>query len=785
MSTTLPIDALRAGFRDALAGGPVVITSPTGSGKSTQVPRWFDGRVLVVEPRRLACRALAARVAELEGTSLGGTVGYNVRDEHRASDATRILFVTPGVALRMVDVWDRYTAVVIDEFHERGLDTDLLLALLQKRRAPRLVVMSATLDGERVASHLGGRLLRVDVRTYPVTIRHQQDNPAQLPTRDHLESRVRRAVEASASDPGDVLVFLPGKGEIEDCARLLRGRPDLDVLTLHGGLSLDDQRRAFAPSTRRKVVLSTNVAETSVTIPGIGVVIDAGLVRQTRYRAGRAALTLTAVAQDSADQRAGRAGRTAPGVCYRLWGTAAKLNPATLPEVHRESLVSLVHAAAMYAERPETLPLLDAAKPHAVAAAREELIALGALDAGGAITPRGRELFGLPLDAPLARLLVEARRTGALEDVIDLVSALSTGRPMFVGGGGGERDDDLRAGGCDATALIRAVRSGDPSTDGLSRMALDDARKTRSRLRRAHDLPDDRWPDDVVDHERLVRTAMAADPRCVYVARRRGAANAWSNGGTELSLARESAVSRAEKVEAIVVFDTRAIGDARDAEVIVTCATPTLVRWMVEAGLGRDRLAAVTVERGRIVAKVERVYARKVIDEREEPPTGEVARDAVATLFTRGSIFKDALPRTKERLAAASLAARLHAAGRLRDVAWTPSGETELDAWVRARVAALGVESGDDLAMLSSSDFVPPELPYEVQELLDRDYPRTVTVGDATYEAEYDLARASVLLKMVRGARRDPPPLGYLPRFPGMKITVEAGRSMWVVRQGG
>ena len=181
------------------------------------------------------------------------------------------------------------------------------------------------------------------------------------------------------------------------------------------------------------------------------------------------------------------------------------------------------------------------------------------------------------------------------------------------------------------------------------------------------------------------------------------------------------------------------------------------------------------------MSRVEKVEAIAVFDTRA---IGD-ARDAVATLFTRGSIFKDALPRTKERLAAAGLAARLHTAGRLRDVAWAPSGETELDAWVRTRVAALGVESGDDLALLSSSDFVAPELPYEVQELLDRDFPRTVTVGDATYEAEYDLARSSVLLKMVRGARREPPPLGYLPRFPGMKITVEAGRSMWVVRQGG
>lgn len=782
MDPSLPIDALREGFRAALAQGPVVVTSPTGSGKSTQVPRWFDGPVLVVEPRRLACRALAARVAELVGTPLGEGVGYHVRDERRAADDTRVLFVTPGIALRATDTWGRFEAVVIDEFHERGVDTDLLLALLQKRSSPRLVVMSATLDGDRVAAHLGGRHLRVDVRTFPVAIRHLHEGPAELPSRDRLESRVRRAVEASAGDPGDVLVFLPGKGEIEDCARALRGLEGLAVIALHGGLTLDEQRRAFAPAARRKVVLATNVAETSLTIPGVGVVIDAGLVRQTRYRAGRAALTLTAIAQDAADQRAGRAGRTAPGVCYRLWGAAARLAAATLPEVHRESLVTLVHAAAVLGERPETLPLLDAPKPHALAAARDELLALGAVDGGGAITARGRELFGLPLDPALARLLVEARGSGALADAIDLVSALAAGRPLFTAGPAG--DDDLRAAGCDATALIRAVRAGDPRTDGLHPAVLADARATRARLRRAHGLPE-ALDDGPVDHERLARTALAADPRCVHVARRRGAATAWSNGGTELSLARESAVQRARDPEAIAVFDTRAVSDGRDAEVIVTCATPVLVRWMVEAGLGRDRLAAVTVERGRVVATVERVFARKVIDTREESPAGELARDAVATLFTRGSIFKESLPRTRERLAAASLAARLHAAGRLREVAWTPAGETDLEAWVRARVASLGVASGDDLALLSASDFLAPELPFEVQEVLDRDFPRVVTVGDATYEAEYDLARASVLLKMVRGARRDPPPLGYLPRFPGMRITVEAGRSSWVLRPGG
>lgn len=776
----LPIDALRAVY--LATEGAAVITSPTGSGKSTQVPRWTNGRVLVVEPRRLACRALAARVAELEGTSLGGSVGYSVRDEHRATADTRVLFVTPGVALRMVDAWTRFDRVVLDEFHERSLDTDLLLALLMKRAA-KLTVMSATLEGDRVAAHVGGRHLRAEARTYPVTIRHMGDGAAQLPSPDGLEDRVRRALDACRSDPGDVLVFLPGKGEIVECARALRARSDVEVIALHGELSLDEQRRAFAPSSRRKVVLSTNVAETSLTIPGVGVVIDGGLVRQTRYRAGRGALTLTPIAQDSADQRAGRAGRTSAGVCYRLWSPSAKLNPITLPEVHRESLVPLVLAAAACGESPETLPLLDAPKAHAITAARDELTALGALDAKGAITPRGRELYGLPLDAPLARLLVEARATGALEDAIDLVAALSGGRPLFARDGLQEYGEDLRAMGCDATALVLAVRRGDPDTDGLNRGALDEARRTAARLRRAHDLPEGFNANAPVDRERLARTALAADPRCVHVARTRGREVAWSNGGTELTLARESAVQRLRDVDAIAVLDTRAIGDGT---VFVTCATPLPLSWLVAAGLGRDRLAAVSVERGRVVAKVERVYARKVIHEREESPRGEVARDAIATLFLRGSIFKQSLAVTKERLTATALAARLAASGRSFDEPWKPPplASLEPEAWVRAKIESLGVESGDDLALLGADDLVAPDLPFGVRDPLDRDFPRVVTLGDATYEAEYDLSRPSVTLRMVRGARRDPPPLGYLPKFPGMRVVVEQGRSTWVLRQG-
>ncbi|HJL16845.1 MAG TPA: helicase-related protein, partial [Sandaracinaceae bacterium LLY-WYZ-13_1] len=303
----LPIDALRDEVLAAVDEAPLVLAAPTGSGKSTQVPRWLRGRVVVVEPRRVACRSLAQRVAELEGARLGGPVGYRVRDDVRASGETRVLFVTPGVALRDPSALERADAVVLDEFHERRLDVDLLFGLLAARRRG-LVVMSATLDGERVAKHLGGRFLEGEGRLHPVDVCYL-GRGAQLPTPKDLVPRVSAAVDRAGDDAGDVLVFLPGRAEIAACADALRRRAGLRVLELHGGLSLKDQSRVFAPTDRRKVVLATNVAETSVTIPGIGVVIDAGLVRRTRYHRGRGFLTLSPVALDSAEQRAGRAGR--------------------------------------------------------------------------------------------------------------------------------------------------------------------------------------------------------------------------------------------------------------------------------------------------------------------------------------------------------------------------------------------------------------------------------------------------------------------------------------------
>jgi ATP-dependent helicase HrpB len=782
LADELPVSALRGAFMEALARGPVVLTSPTGSGKSTEVPRWCEGRVLVIEPRRIACRSLAARVAQREGSELGRAVGYIVRDERRANDATRIVFATPGIALRDRALLEQADTLILDEFHERNLEVDLLLALALRARRSRLVVMSATLEGERVAKHVSGVHLTAAARAFPVEIRHLPGRSV-LPDANELPDRVRRALLMAANDPGDVLVFLPGKAEIEACTQMLRG--EFAVVPLHGGLSLDEQRRAFDSHTRRKVVLATNVAETALTIPGIGVVVDSGLVRQTHYQDGRGFLALTPIAEDSAAQRAGRAGRTAPGVCYRMWNAAANLRAVTPPEIHRESLVSLLLSAAAWGAPLETLPLLDAPKPYALDAARADLLAWGAIDDQGAIRSAGHSLFALPVDPQYARLLVAARAHDCLDAVVDLVAVLSVGRPIFAAPRSDvSHDADLRAAGCDASAAIAAIRAERPAQHNASEFVVREARQSRARLRRLVGLPDLAPVPASFDRDAVIRACIDADPRTVHVARKRGRDVMFSNGGTEVALARESATQNLRAIEAVIALEVRGFGEGRDARSVITCAMPIALHVLARAGLGRDRLGAVRLDRGRVVATVERVYAKRVIAEREQTPEGALARDAVVELLLRGSLFRDAVATTRKRLIRSALAAKLDARAHPAVTAPVPT-IPGLEAFLRSRVATLGVETGDDVALLSASDFLAAELPYESRSALDDAYPAVVHVGDATYDADYDLDNNQVLLRMVKGSRREPPPLGYLPKFPGLKICVEGPRGIAVVRERG
>jgi hypothetical protein len=371
--------------------------------------------------------------------------------------------------------------------------------------------------------------------------------------------------------------------------------------------------------------------------------------------------------------------------------------------------------------------------------------------------------------------------------MIDLVAMLSVGRPWFAAGATLELgiDADLRLSGCDASAAIRAVRAPRPAQHGLDSWVVQEARSARARLRRAEGLPVTppiSSPELPIAREALVRAALAADPRLAHVARVRGRDLYFGNGGTELQLARESAAQNVREIEAILALDTRALGVGRNAKLLVTCAMVVPIAALVRAGLGSERVAAVRVEGGRIVATLERVYANRVLATREAAPEGELARSALLELLLRGSVFRNAVAITRQRLVQTAIAAWL--AARARPGAAEPPPPA-LEDWLRARIASLGVQSGDDLALLSESDFLAPELPYESRGSIESDYPLSVSAGDASYRAEYDLARNQVTLHPLKGSRRDVPAPGFLPKFPGLRILVDGPRGVTVVRARG
>ncbi len=482
----LPIWRLHADLiRTLTEGNQLVLVAATGSGKTTQVPQMIldaglvpEGRqIVVLQPRRVAARTVATRVAWERQVRLGAEVGYQVRFEDRIGDATRIAFITEGILLRWIQDDPRLSQIgvrIFDEFHERNLLSEVALALAKRLQATerpdlRLVVMSATLEAEPVARYLaasvsvpasvtgqGGSdlppggiapasapILVSEGRTFPVEMQWL-DYGDSRPVHELAADKVERIVEAGWD--GDILVFMPGKGEIQAALGALaaaRLGERVSLIPLHGELGPDDQDRAFQPSPLRKIVVSTNVAETSVTIDGIRHVVDGGLARMARYDAERGIQTLMVeeISRASADQRAGRAGRTAPGTCWRLWTESGHLNrPArNTPEIQRADLaevVLLLHSLGV--RQAATFDWLDAPDKAAVLRAERLLHILGALEegrgaesSGSDLTPVGRQMLRLPMHPRFARLLVEASRRGCVPAAC-LCAALVSGRDLLM-----------------------------------------------------------------------------------------------------------------------------------------------------------------------------------------------------------------------------------------------------------------------------------------------------------------------------------------------------------------
>jgi ATP-dependent helicase HrpB len=446
--TPLPIDDALPRLTQAMrASNAAVLVAPPGAGKTTRVPlvlldeEWAkDKKILLLEPRRLAARAAASRMAATLGEQVGDTVGLRVRFGSKISKRTRIEVITEGVFTRLVlddPSLEGIAAVLFDEFHERSLDADLGLALARDaqqglRDDLRLLVMSATLDGARVAALLGDApVVTSEGRAFPVETRYLGRDP-----RERIERPVADAVgRALRADPGSLLVFLPGAAEIRRTETLLKEQvrdPNVDIVALFGALDARDQDRAISPSPpgRRKVVLATSIAETSLTIEGVRVVIDSGLSRVPRYEpdVGLTRLETVRVSRAAADQRRGRAGRTEPGVCYRLWDEpqTGSFDAYTRPEILSADLSSFVLDLAQWGEiDPAKLAFIDPPPAPALKEARALLIELGAIDMAGHITDEGRKLRALPLPPRLARMVVDAGEQGAGGEAASIAAILT------------------------------------------------------------------------------------------------------------------------------------------------------------------------------------------------------------------------------------------------------------------------------------------------------------------------------------------------------------------------
>jgi len=423
-----------------------VLVAPPGAGKTTRVPlallqeSWReDGKIIILEPRRLAARAAAERMADTIGEKLGETIGLRVRMQTLCGPRTRIEVVTEGVFARMIlddPALEGIAAVLFDEFHERSLDADLGLALALDAQAAlrpdlRLLVMSATLDGARVAALLDDApVIESRGRAFPVETIYLGRDP-----RERIEEAVVRAIlRALAEQPGSILAFLPGQGEIMRAETLLKERlgETIDLCPLYGAMERSAQDRAIRPAAngRRKVVLATSIAETSITIDGVRVVVDSGFARMPRFEPdlGLVRLETVKISRAAADQRRGRAGRTQPGVCYRLWEEAATgaLPAYAQPEILAADLAGLLlDLAAWGARDPNALRWLDPPPQAAAAEARALLQNLGAIDAEGAITPRGKTMRKLPLPPRLARMILQAHCFGHGETACELAVLLT------------------------------------------------------------------------------------------------------------------------------------------------------------------------------------------------------------------------------------------------------------------------------------------------------------------------------------------------------------------------
>ncbi|HVP59667.1 MAG TPA: ATP-dependent helicase HrpB [Myxococcaceae bacterium] len=744
----LPIDPLLPSVVEAIrTRGTLVLQAAPGAGKTTRVPRAlldaaaFDGELWVLEPRRLATRLAAARVAEELGEPVGRRIGYQIRFDEVSSAATRVRFVTEGILTRRLlsDPELRGVgAVVLDEFHERHLPTDLGLALLrrlrERRPALRLVVMSATFDPVPVSRFLGDApVLTSEGRVFPVEIEH-------LPAADSrpLEAQVLAGLKRLGPrlTDGHVLVFLPGAAEIrraqEACADYAE-RHGLRVLPLHGDLPADAQDRAVRPSKERKLILSTNVAETSVTVDGVAAVIDSGLARVATHSpwSGLPSLRVQPISRASAAQRAGRAGRTRAGVCLRLYtqGDLERRPERDAPEIARADLAETVLAlSAAGAPDPRTFGWFEAPPPSALQAAEELLSQLGARGPDGTPTELGRRLLTFPVHPRLGRILVEGERRGVGPEAARAAAVLSERPPRQGPGGPGlgeaRRTGPTLSGRSDVLEQLEALGSGERARSGAAQAVERTARQLVRAVHGRHRAP----PSEREDA--LLIALLAGFPDRVARRRRPHAPELVLSGGGSAVL---DPVSVVQEPMLLLALDAEQRLGARGPEVRVRVASAIEPEWLLDLfpeRLGDEDRLVFSDEAGRVERLTRLAYGAVTLEERRTPAEPSEATEAVLAeaLRARG------LGHVVDTERAEALRGRLELARTLFPEQHWP----ELDEAGLAAVLAHGRRSLAEVREADPAAELLGALPPEAARVLARELPERIALpGGRSVQVHY------------------------------------------------
>jgi ATP-dependent helicase HrpB len=735
--TPLPIDLLLPKLVEALRGSPAaVLEAPPGAGKTTRVPPALldaglagNQELVVLQPRRLATRVAAQRVADERGERLGGTVGYQIRFEDVSGPKTRIRFLTEGLLTRRLvadPMLKGVGVVVLDEFHERHIATDLALALLRRlQQGPRpdlkLLVMSATLDAEPIAKWLGDApRLRSEGRQFELTLEHL-DTPDERYLDQQVLGALKRLLQAQLD--GDVLVFLPGAAEIrraqEACLDLAQ-RHGLELCTLHGDLSSAEQDRAIRPGKKRKVILSTNVAETSVTIEGVAAVIDSGLARVAAHSpwSGLPTLKVAKVSKASATQRAGRAGRTRAGRCLRLYTKADfdQRPAADVPEIRRADLAEA--ALALHGSGVSSLkgfPFFEPPPDAALEAADALLHLLGTVDAQGALTELGRRLSRFPVHPRQARLIIEAERRGVATDGAVLAALLGERRPAR------QRKSQVSA-ASDLLELLDEYRAEGSSMHGVNRVV--------NQLSR---LLDKKQPPPKDADEALLLSILAGWPDRVAKRRRPKSPEIVLAGGGSATLAEESVVHDAELLVAVDA-------EERKGGVLVRLASRIEAEWLLE--LMPQALSELDELRwnaeGQRVERVTRLSLGNVVLEETRKPAEP---DEAAAKVLAGAALAEGPQRFADPEALAQLKVRVEQLRSAYPEAGFPAFD---DAFIRATLEELcvGLRTFNEIREASLLDALQRRLSSEQARLLAREVPDRLTLaGGRSVRVNYEAGK--------------------------------------------